>query len=203
MQPAIGRRIGAAAVVIVLITGAMTVLGGGPAAAAKPLARAVLLNGDGQAVGTVYFEGKGHHTEWVRVELALPLPAGSEGLNAFHGFHIHTTGLCTAPAFTSANGHWNLTGESHGKHTGDLPSVLVGPDGTASGRFETHRFDVNQLFDVDGSAVVLHNGVDNFGNVPIGPTRYADPNFWNDAPGGTAATGDAGTRYACGVVQPA
>jgi len=203
MQPAIGRRVGAAAVAIVLITGAMTVLGGGPAAAAKPLARAELLNATGDSVGTVYFEGKGHHAEWVRVELALP--AGAPGLGAFHGLHVHTTGVCTAPLFTSAAGHWNLElGATHGGHTGDLLSPLVGPDGVASARFETHRFDVNQLFDGDGSAVVLHAGVDNFGNVPINPeNRYADPNNWYNAATGTANTGDAGGRYGCGVVQPA
>ena len=202
MQPAIGRRVGAGIIAIVLITGAITILGGRPAGASKPLAQAELRNANGAAIGTVYFEGRGHHAEWVRVELALP--AGAPNLDAFHGFHIHTTGVCTAPAFTSANGHWNLTAQTHGKHTGDLPSPLVGPDGMASARFETHRFDVNQLFDADGSAVVLHAGPDNFGNVPIDPaTRYADPNNWYTAPGGTAATGDAGSRYGCGVVQPA
>jgi superoxide dismutase, Cu-Zn family len=81
--------------------------------------------------------------------------------------------------------------------------VLVAPDGSASLRFETHRFDVTQLFDGDGSAVVLHAGADNFGNVPIEPGKYEDPSQWYSAPTGTATTGDAGGRYGCGVVQPA
>lgn len=171
-----------------------------PADAAKPLARAELRDAAGSRVGVVVFEGRGHHAEWVRVEVALP--AGAPGVDAFHGFHIHAVGQCVVP-FTSAGGHWNLTGASHGGHTGDMPSVLVGPDGVASARFETHRFDVNQLFDGDGSAVILHAGPDNFGNVPLGADRYQDPMSWYHAtPAGTAFTGDAGPRYACGVVRP-
>jgi superoxide dismutase, Cu-Zn family len=196
-----GRRLGAFIATAVVVTATMTVATGSSTGAAKPLAEAELRNAAGGVVGTVRFEGKGHHAEWVRVELALP--AGAPGLDAFHGFHVHATGTCVAP-FGTAGGHWNLTsGATHGRHTGDLPSVLVAPDGTATARFATHRFDVNQLFDADGSAVILHAGVDNFGNVPIEPAKYADPNNWYNAGTGTANTGDAGSRYACGVVQPA
>jgi Cu-Zn family superoxide dismutase len=85
--------------------------------------------------------------------------------------------------------------------TGDLASVLVAADGTVHAQFETQRFDVNQLFDADGSAVVLHAGPDNFGNVPIGGGKYEDPNNWYNAATGTANTGDAGSRYGCAVVQ--
>lgn len=170
-----------------------------PAGAVRPLARAVLHDAAGAEVGTVEFAGSGGHAE--RIDVELRLPGGAPGLGAFHGVHVHAVGACTAP-FTSAGGHWNLaSGATHGSHTGDLPSVLVAPDGTGAGRFETHRFDVEQLFDGDGSAVVVHAGPDNFGNVPIAPDRYADPNGWYTATGGTAATGDAGGRYACGVVE--
>jgi Cu-Zn family superoxide dismutase len=179
------------------MAGAVAVASGGPAGAAKPLAKAELQNTAGATVGTVWFEGKGHHAEWVRVALALP--AGAPNPGAFHGFHIHAVGSC-APTFAAAGGHWNLSGAGHGAHTGDLPSVLVGPDGSASARFETHRFDVDQLFDADGSAVILHADPDNFGNVPRGPGQYADPNGFYDS--STRLTGDAGARYACGVVEP-
>ena len=91
----------------------------------------------------------------------------------------------------------------HGSHTGDFPSILVGPDGRGRAEFETPRFDVGQLFDADGSAVVLHAGPDNFAHVPIGGGKYEDPNNWfnNVDPAGTARTGDAGGRYGCGVVE--
>jgi superoxide dismutase, Cu-Zn family len=171
-----------------------------PAGAARPLARAVLHNSAGAEVGRVVFEGRGHHAD--RVEIKLTLPADAPGLGGYHGLHVHTIGTCTAPAFTSAGGHWNLSaGATHGEHTGDLPSVLISPDGTARATFETHRFDVDQLFDSDGSAVVLHMGPDNFGNVPLGGGKYEDPNNWYNAPTGTANTGDAGSRYGCGVVR--
>ncbi len=131
----------------------------------------------------------------------LRLPADAPGLGSFHGLHVHTTGACVAP-FTTAGGHWNLSGATHGSHTGDLPSVLVANDGRARMVFQTHRFRVSQLFDADGSAVVLHVGADNFANVPLGGGKYEDPNGWfNSAdPAGTARTGDAGSRYGCGVV---
>ena len=180
-------------------TAALLVLSS-PAGAAKPIARAVLHNAAGTEIGTVTFEGRGSMAE--RMEVKLALPADAPGLGAYHGMHVHTIGSCTAPAFTSAGGHWNISaGTTHGHHTGDLPSMLVAPDGRARATFETHRFDVNQLFDGDGSAVVLHLGIDNFGNVPLGGGKYEDPNGWYNQPTGTANTGDAGGRYGCGVVE--
>lgn len=193
-------RVGAVAATAILVTVTVAALtGGSRAGAAQPLARAALTNAAGAEIGEVTFKGRGTYAN--RVEFELDLPADAPGLGSYHGFHVHTTGVCTAPLFASAGGHWNLVpGASHGHHTGDLPSVLVSPDGTAYAEFETHRFDVTQLFDSDGSAVVLHAGPDNFANVPIGPGRYQDPDNWLNAPTGTANTGDAGGRYGCGMV---
>jgi Cu-Zn family superoxide dismutase len=129
-------------------------------------------------------------------------------LGDFHGFHVHTTGVCTpAPSgatnvpFGSAGGHWNPTGAGHGSHTGDLPSVLVQADGRAHQELDTDRFDVQELLDADGSAVILHAGRDNFANIPAAYSSGEPP-----VPGPNAATlstGDAGGRYACGVVRVA
>ena len=52
----------------------------------------------------------------------------------FHGFHVHTTGRCDAPGFTTAGGHLNPSGATHGAHAGDLPSLLVNADGTGHAR---------------------------------------------------------------------
>jgi Cu-Zn family superoxide dismutase len=200
MRTATWRRATVGVAGILGVTAAVVLIANSPAAAAKPLARAVLHNAAGAEVGTVVFEGRGHHADEAKIKLALP--ADAPGLGGYHGLHIHAIGTCTAPAFTSAGGHWNLDpGATHGGHTGDLPSVLISADGTARAEFEMHRFDVDQLFDGDGSAVVLHMGVDNFGNVPIGGGKYEDPNDWYHAPTGTANTGDAGSRYGCGVVE--
>lgn len=181
--PAIG------AVAAAALVGVATV--GSPARAAQPLARAVLTSQGGAVIGEVVFKGTGQFAN--RVEVELDLPADAPGLGAYHGFHVHTLGVCEPP-FTSAGSHWNPTGAVHGQHAGDLPSVLVSPDGQVYAEFETHRFDVTALFDADGSAVVLHNGADNFANIPA---TYGPANAT------TLATGDAGGRYACGVVTPA
>ena len=194
------RRASAAMIAIAAAAG-LVLVSGSPAGAVRPLAQATLHNAAGATIGTVVFSGSGSHAD--RVEVNLTLPADAPGIGAYHGFHIHTVGSCDA-AFTAALGHWNLNvGATHGNHTGDLSSVLVGPDGTASMTFETPRFNVADLFDADGSAVILHAGVDNFGNVPIVSGKYEDPSSWYGSATGTGATGDAGARYGCGVVQPA
>src|SRR3954471_13435325 len=184
---------------VALGTGGVLAVRTSGAGADRALARAELRNGGGSVIGTVTFMGHGVHTDRVRVEVALPSDAPN--LGGFHGFHIHTTGTCTAPAFTSAGGHWKVDPNAvHGSHTGDLPSVLVAPDGRGYAEFETGRFAVSELFDADGSAVILHAGADNFGNVPLGGGKYEDPNNWYGSATGTGNTGDAGARYACGPI---
>lgn len=113
----------------------------------------------------------------------------------FHGFHVHAVGECEAPDFMSAKGHVGETeGENHSGHTGDMSSLLVKRNGTATLRVTTDRFDLDDLRDDDGSAVMVHAGADNFANIP---ERYA--------PGGpdeaTLETGDSGGRVACGEID--
>jgi Cu-Zn family superoxide dismutase len=119
------------------------------------------------------------------------LPAG------FHGFHVHAVGQCTPP-FTSAGGHFNPTSTTHGDHAGDMPSLLVNADGTGELRFMTDRFTVADLFDADGSAIIVHAGRDNFANIPTRYHSHTEDVFGPDS--ATLATGDAGGRLACGVV---
>jgi Cu-Zn family superoxide dismutase len=116
----------------------------------------------------------------------------------FHGFHVHAVGDCVAP-FTSAGGHYNPGGVGHGSHAGDMPSLLVLDDGTAEAQFATDNFAIDDLFDADGSAIIVHAGADNFANIP---TRYQSTTegvFGPDS--ATLATGDAGARVVCGVVD--
>ena len=119
----------------------------------------------------------------------------------FHGFHIHAIGLCdpAAPAgpVTTAGGHYTGGFPNHGEHAGDMPSLLVTADGHAFTSFITDRFTLDDLRDADGSAVMVHAGRDNFANIP---TRYTS----GGVPGpdaATLATGDAGARVACGVIN--
>lgn len=135
----------------------------------------------------------------------------------FHGFHVHTIGLCEPASaalddpeatgdFLSAGGHWNPDGSTHGQggpgseeegheaHGGDLPSLQATEDGTATLTVVTDQFDLADLEDEDGSAFMVHAGADNFANIP---ERYAPEGPDED----TLATGDSGDRVACGVVQ--
>ena len=150
-------------------------------------AKATLINAAGEAVGvaTITQEEDGVA---IQVE-GQNLPPG------FHGFHVHATGRCdhAPPAFASAGGHYNPRGHSHADHAADLPVLLVNADGAAQARFKTDRFALAELFDADGSAFIIHADPDNYANIPA---RYGTP----DA--ATLATGDAGPRIACGVIQP-
>lgn len=149
-------------------------------------ANADLHDTNNEAVGSVTLsDNEGKVT--VSIE-AQTLPAG------FHGFHIHAVGDCSASDFTSASGHFNPSGDDHGDHAGDLPNLLVMEDGTAAMTFDTDRFAVADLFDNDGSAIIIHAAPDNYANIPA---RYHEPPP-DDA---TLATGDAGSRIACGVIE--
>lgn len=117
-----------------------------------------------------------------------------EGLEpGFHGFHIHGVGQCEpAEDFTTAGGHFNPDGTTHGEHIGDLPSFYALENGGAMMFFMTDAFTVEDLMDDDGSAFMIHAGRDNYGNIP---ERYGEA---DDA---TLGAGDAGSRVACGVVE--
>lgn len=148
---------------------------------------ATLKNVNGAAVGTVAFTAASAKAP-VEVRVSVRrLQAG------FHGLHIHAVGTCEAPTFMSATGHLKATGQSHGGHAGDLSSLLVKRNGTASLRLTTDRFTLADLRDADGSAVMVHAGPDNFANIP---PRYA-PDGPDQA---TLDTGDSGARVACGEI---
>jgi Cu-Zn family superoxide dismutase len=136
---------------------------------------------------------------------AMSLTVEATGLTpGAHGFHLHKTGKCEAGSpdptdpsktgdFLSAAGHLAAEGQSHGSHTGDLPSLIAGPDGSASLSTRLTGVTLDAVLDADGTAVMVHAMPDNFGNVP---DRYA-PGGTDDT---TKKTGDAGGRVACAAV---
>ncbi len=130
-------------------------------------------------LGAVTFTQQGGRMTVHAVLSALP-----EG---FHGFHIHAVGEC-AGNFTSAGGHLSPAGSPHPAHMGDMPSLLMNPDGTAELRFVSDRLTMADLLDADGSAVMVHADPDNYGNIP---TRYAP-----EPDATTLGTGYAGARIA-------
>jgi superoxide dismutase, Cu-Zn family len=159
--------------------------------------------GEGVAVATLRDTG-GADVGWARFEpdgAAVHVKARAYGMSpGFHSFHVHAVGVCDgAVGFTSAGIHYNPAGATHAHHAGDMLSLLVKQDGTAELDFRTDSFTVDQLLDADGSAVIVHAGPDNFGNIP---SRYLSGAPLTPGPDtATLATGDAGSRAACGVVQ--
>ena len=163
------------------------------------VAHAELQTPDGTEIGTVTFSTPADDAETLVVRAVV------SGLEAgFKGFHVHTIGKCepdsadpTNPSnvgnFLSAGGHLKAEGENHAGHDGDLTSLQVRSDGTAELLTSTDALPLDALLDADGSAVMVHLGPDNFGNIP---TRYAPT---PDAT--TLNTGDSGGRAACGVLE--
>jgi Cu-Zn family superoxide dismutase len=163
------------------------------------VARAELQTPDGTEIGTVTFSTPADDAETLVVRAVV------SGLEAgFKGFHVHTIGKCepdsadpTNPSnvgnFLSAGGHLKAEGENHAGHDGDLTSLQVRSDGTAELLTSTDALPLDALLDADGSAVMVHLGPDNFGNIP---TRYAPT---PDAT--TLNAGDSGGRAACGVLE--
>ena len=132
--------------------------------------RVAVRNVEGERIGTVFLRQlSGKVVVSARLHQLAP---------GFHGFHIHGTGACDADApdgpFTTAGGHYNPDDDPddhsddifHGEHPGDMPSLLVTDGGIAQLRFITDRFDLADLHDHDGSAVMVHEGPDNFANIP-------------------------------------
>jgi superoxide dismutase, Cu-Zn family len=164
--------------------------GSGGTSSSRSHVKVELANAAGENVGFVKLTKQGGKVI-VRGEVSGLTPG-------FHGFHVHAVGECVAP-FTSAGGHYNPGGVDHGSHAGDMPSLLVLDDGTAEGQFATDNFAIDDLFDADGSAIIVHAGADNFANIP---TRYVQAATGIPGPdAATLATGDAGARVVCGVVK--
>lgn len=147
------------------------------------VAETTLRFANGLPAGTVQLFSNGQ-TLTVNVAAAAMSPGE-------HGFHLHTRGRCTAPDFTSAGGHLNPSDASHGslspdgKHLGDMPNLTIGANrtGTAQVVLEGNASEIlADIFDDDGTAVVVHAGPDDY---------VTDP------------AGAAGARIACGVLSPA
>jgi superoxide dismutase, Cu-Zn family len=142
-----------------------------------PVSTANLLSSSGATLGTVrvFSEPTG---VMLRID-AAGVPAGQ------HGVHVHATGRCDPPGFTSAGPHWNPTERKHGHrnpagfHMGDLGNLGVGADGKLVAGLLVPQATVDALRDADGSALVLHAKADD---------EVTDP------------SGNSGDRIACAVL---
>ncbi|MFC4713282.1 superoxide dismutase family protein [Planococcus dechangensis] len=140
------------------------------------------LDADGEATGTA---------ELTEEDSGVLVTLNVEGLEpGMHGIHFHEEGLCEAPDFESAGGHFNPTGASHGHdnpdgpHAGDLENLEVADDGTSTDELMAENVTLqigeeHSLLKEGGTALVIHASEDD---------------------GQTDPSGDSGDRIACGVV---
>jgi Cu-Zn family superoxide dismutase len=134
-----------------------------------------------KAHGTVSFVQKG--MEIVVDARFTELSPGS------HGIHIHERGDCSAPDGSSAGGHFNPSGKTHGgpmtpaHHAGDLGNIIAQADGTATLQLTVPitQISLNEsaVDSIVGKSVVLHADADDYASQPAG---------------------NSGKRLACGVI---
>ena len=141
-----------------------------------------LVNGMGMPVGTASLSAT---KTGVKIKLNVSnLPPG------VHGIHIHAVGKCEGPVFTTAGGHLNPDMKMHGKdnpmgpHAGDLLNFTVDAKGkskaTLTADHVTMGDGANSLFHTGGTALVIHQGPDDYKTDPAG---------------------NSGNRIACGVIE--
>jgi Cu-Zn family superoxide dismutase len=145
---------------------------------------AVSADGVGKSLGTIMFADT---NEGVLVTPDLAgLPPGD------HGFHVHENPSCepkekdgVMTAAQAAGPHFDPhktgkhMGPHGGGHAGDLPVLVVSPDGTATKNAVVKGLHVA---DIMNRSVMIHGGGDNYSDTP-------------------APLGGGGARIACGVVK--
>ncbi len=103
-----------------------------------------------------------------------------------HGFHVHESGdLSDKETGKSAGGHFNPTGQKHGKptdaerHLGDLGNITADDQGVAKIEITDNVISLRGPNSIVGKSIVVHVGDDKF----------------------TQPTGDAGARAAFGLIE--
>lgn len=130
----------------------------GAAAASAGSLTASLESATGESAGTATFaEGDGG------VEVTLEIEGFEPG---YYGVHVHEFGKCepesAAPAggptgaFLSAGGHLQAGGNTGIPESGDLASLVVREDGSATATLTTSEFAIEDLQGEDGTSVVVH-----------------------------------------------
>lgn len=140
--------------------------------------------GQGESIGSVTLEDTEHG-------LLITPDLSDVPSNSMHGFHLHENASCapttdngeTTPA-GGAGGHFDPeeTGTHAGpyaedSHLGDLPLLTADDDGRIQTPVLAPRLTES---DLDGHALVLHEGGDNYSDMP--------------------SLGGGGARLACGVI---
>ncbi len=106
-----------------------------------------------------------------------------------HAIHIHEKADCSSDDGKSSGGHWNPTGQPHGKwgdeagyHKGDIGNFNANAEGMAEVTKTTDEWCIgcdDENKNIMGKAIIVHEGVDDFTSQP---------------------SGAAGTRISCGGI---
>ncbi|MFD1703543.1 superoxide dismutase family protein [Methylopila henanensis] len=140
-----------------------------------------ILGKDGKRIGEVTLTGSPHGV-LIDLEIAAgSLPAGKRGM------HFHENADCSdAGEYKKSGSH---AGHGEGKHgllnpngpePGDLPNLIVLPDGSAQAALFTSLIKLDELKADNGSALVIHAEKDDHTSQPIG---------------------NAGARVACAAIK--
>lgn len=135
---------------------------------------------DSNARGLVSFVWQGNDI-WVTGSFSGLTP------DVEQGFHIHEKGDCSASDASSAGGHFNPDGKSHGapnslsSHAGDMPNIKADSNGNAVYSVRLKGFTINKDANgIVGRSVVIHRDADDYKTQPAG---------------------NSGARIACGVIE--
>lgn len=95
-----------------------------------------------------------------------------------HAIHIHEKADCSSADGKSTGGHWNPTGQPHGKwkagtgyHKGDIGNFKVSADGQGVISMTTDEWCIgcgDTTKDILGKAIIVHQGTDDFTSQPSG-----------------------------------
>lgn len=113
---------------------------------------------------------------------------GGFAANSQHGIHVHEKGDCSAADASSAGGHFNPTGDPHGRasreaphHAGDMDNLVADGEGVAQVNIHMHGVTLGggAANDIAGKALVVHAAPDDYASQP---------------------SGNSGARVACAVI---
>ena len=123
---------------------------------------------------------------FTKVDNGVKVVADLQGLTkGKHGIHIHECGDCSAADGTSAAGHFNPMGETHGapmdamRHEGDMGNIEADATGKAHLEYVDKTISFEGMASIIGRSVIVHEDEDDLKSQP---------------------TGNAGARVACGVI---
>ena len=123
---------------------------------------------------------------FTKVEGGIKVTADLQGLTkGKHGFHIHEFGDCSSTDGSSAGGHFNPEGMTHGapmdmsRHAGDMGNLEADDSGKAHLEYVDKVIAFVGPHSIIGRSMIIHKSEDDLKTQP---------------------TGNAGARVACGVI---